>query len=97
MPDPCRFEIRGQDEHINVLYTSLKYVLHISSVGSGAYAICWNENMVPGNGSAPAGVGVCSFTAEVIAAERALQKSIRTSRGWMERTNKDLDRFKEPF
>ncbi len=27
MPDPCRFEIRGRGEQIDVLYTSLEYVI----------------------------------------------------------------------
>ncbi len=51
------------------------YMLDISRVDSGAYAIWWNGEQVPEEGTAPAGVGVSSFTAEATAAESALIKA----------------------
>ncbi len=54
------------------------------AVGQHAiHAIWWNGEQVPEEGTAPAGVGVSSFTAEATAAESALIKAReRVMRGW---------------
>ncbi len=61
------------------------YMLDISRVGSGAYSIWWNGEQDPEEGTAPAGVGVSSFTAEATAAESALIKARERSHARMGR------------
>ncbi len=48
-------------------------------MGSCAYAIWWNGEQDPEEGTAPAGVGVSSFTAEATPAESVLIKQEKES------------------
>ncbi len=60
------------------------YMLDISSVVSGAYSIWWKGEQDPEEGTAPAGVGVSSFTAEATASKKVLKSKVkeRVMRGW---------------
>ncbi len=50
------------------------YMSNNSCVGAGAHAIWWNGEEYPEEGTTPAEMGVCSFTAEAAATESALFK-----------------------
>ena len=55
-------------------HTLPTHQLIVISVGALAYAIWWNGADAPEEGSAPAEVCECSFTAEDVAAEHALAR-----------------------